>query len=45
MVIVDRPVVAEPLTFSVKVLLRVVGSGLNEPVTPLGKFAALSVTS
>lgn len=44
-VIVDRPVAVEPLTFSVKVLVRVVGLGLNEPVTPLGKFAALRVTS
>ena len=44
-VIVDRPVAVDPPTFSVNVLVEVVGWGLNEPVTPLGKFDALSETS
>jgi len=44
-VIVDFPVAAEPLTVSVSVLLVVVGSVLNDAVTPLGIPVALRVTS
>ena len=44
-VIVDFPVAAEPLTVSVSVLVVVVGSVLNDAVTPLGIPVALRVTS
>jgi len=38
------PVGAEPFTASVKVLVEVAGSGLNDAVTPAGIPLALRVT-
>ena len=43
-VIVDFPMVAEPLAASVNVLVEVAGLGLNDAVTPLGTPLALRVT-
>lgn len=40
----DTPVAAELPTSSVKVLLDVVGFGLNDAVTAVGNALALSVT-
>jgi hypothetical protein len=44
MVIVAAPTAAEPLAFSVNVLVEVAGLGLNDTVTPLGSPVALRVT-
>jgi hypothetical protein len=44
-VMVAVPVGVESLTFSVRVLVEVVGSGLNDAVTPVGSPEALNVTS
>jgi hypothetical protein len=45
MVMVDVPLAAPSLTVSVKVLVEVVGLGLNDAVTPLGTSIAVSVTA
>lgn len=45
MVMVDFPVAAPAPTVNVKVLVDVVGFGLNVAVTPLGAPVALSVTA
>ncbi len=45
MVMVDFPVVAPSPTVSVKVLVEVVGLGLNDAVTPLGTSIAVRLTA
>ncbi len=45
MVMVDFPVAAPAPTISVKVLVEVVGLGLNVAVTPVGRSIAVRVTS
>lgn len=44
MVMGDFPIAAPSPTVSVKVLVEVVGLGLNDAVTPLGTPLAVSVT-